>query len=72
MYGAGRSANTPTRDLLHVLLTQRGNDGTKYSRAGIEPNGSIEWPDDFFDEGVTEAFAILRAGVEKQESDAVE
>ncbi len=59
-------------DLFNVILTELGDDGTVYTQADIDRYGSITWPTDFFDEGASEAFATLRAGLDKQESDAVE
>ena len=53
-------------DLFNVLLTEKGDNGTEYKPAEIDRYGSITWPTDFFDEGASEAYDILRAGLEKQ------
>jgi predicted ATPase len=53
-------------DLFNVLLTEKGDNGTEYKPAEIDRYGSITWPTDFFDEGASEAYGILRAGLEKQ------
>ncbi len=53
-------------DLFNVLLTEKGDNGTEYKQADIDRYGSIKWPTDFFDEGASEAYNILRAGLEKQ------
>jgi predicted ATPase len=65
-----RVAEDPTGqigdDLFNVLLTEKGDNGTEYKQADIDRYGSIKWPTDFFDEGASEAYNILRAGLEKQ------
>jgi predicted ATPase len=58
-----------TRDLLAILLTQVGDNGTEYVSADIDRYGEIVWPKGFFDEGASEALQILQAGIRKQQQD---
>jgi predicted ATPase len=59
-----------TRDMLAVLLTEVGDNGTEYVSADIDRYGEIVWPRGFFDEGASEALQILQAGIRKQQQDA--
>ncbi len=58
-----------TSNLVAVLLTQLGDNGTEYVPANIDRYGEVAWPRGFFDEGASEALATLQAGIKKQKED---
>ena len=58
-----------TRDQVVLLLARQGESGTEYTKADLDRYGEIEWPEGFFDEGVSDALDTLKAGINKREGE---
>jgi len=58
-----------TRDQVVLLLARQGESGTEYAKADLDRYGEIEWPEGFFDEGVSDALDTLKAGINKREGE---
>jgi predicted ATPase len=57
----------PERYIGLVLVSQNTEDGTTYRATEIDPLGTINWPEGFFNESTTTALATLKAGLAKLE-----
>jgi hypothetical protein len=58
-----------TRDQVVLLLARQGESGTEYTKADLDRYGEIEWPEGFFDDGVSDALDTLKAGISKREGE---
>ena len=59
--------DNPERYIGLVLVSQNTEDGTTYRATEIDPLGTINWPEGFFNESTTTALATLKAGLAKLE-----
>jgi hypothetical protein len=59
--------DSPERYIGLVLVSQKIEDGTTYRATEIDPLGTINWPEGFFNESTTTALATLKAGLAKLE-----